>query len=105
MSDSLVFKLHERQSEALESSATELLYGGAASGGKQVPLTEPVPTPSGWSTIGELKVGDLLFTELGKTCAVTHLHPIDLTPKSTLNITRVGERLLLTAASIAEMLA
>lgn len=33
-SEPLKFLLHERQSEAAESIATELLYGGAASGGK-----------------------------------------------------------------------
>ena len=33
--------------------------------GKALALDTPVPTPSGWMTMGELQPGDLVFTELG----------------------------------------
>ena len=35
-----------------------------------------VPTPSGWTTQGELNVGDKVFDESGKVCSVTYLSPI-----------------------------
>lgn len=33
--------------------------------GKQLALDTAIPTPNGWSTMGELKVGDRLFDEKG----------------------------------------
>lgn len=39
-------------------------------------LDTPVPTPTGWTTQGELKVGDQVFDENGKPCNVTYLSPI-----------------------------
>ena len=38
--------------------------------GKALALDTPVPTPSGWTTMGELKVGDTVFDENGKPCRV-----------------------------------
>lgn len=38
--------------------------------GKDLPLTTPIPTPSGWSTIGELQPGDWVYDENGKPCRV-----------------------------------
>lgn len=37
---------------------------------KALAVDTPVPTPSGWSTIGDLSVGDFVFTEAGKRTAV-----------------------------------
>lgn len=34
--------------------------------GKALALTTPIATPSGWSTMGDLRVGDSVFDELGK---------------------------------------
>lgn len=34
-------------------------------------LDTPLPTPSGWTTMGDVKVGDTLFDEQGKQCKVT----------------------------------
>ncbi len=39
---------------------------------KGLPLETPIPTPSGWSTMGELKVGDEVFGRDGQPCTVTH---------------------------------
>ncbi|WP_456910140.1 dCTP deaminase [Geodermatophilus sp. SYSU D00703] len=38
--------------------------------GKALALDTPVPTPSGWSTMGELAVGDEVFDENGVPCRV-----------------------------------
>lgn len=43
--------------------------------GKAQPLDAKILTPNGWSTMGELKVGDLVISVDGKPTKVTHLHP------------------------------
>lgn len=37
---------------------------------KGLPLETPIPTISGWKTMGELNVGDIVFDQYGKTCDV-----------------------------------
>lgn len=39
---------------------------------KGLPLDTPIPTPNGWSTMGQLKVGDLVLGRDGKFCSVTN---------------------------------
>jgi len=41
-------------------------------------IATPIPTPAGWSTMGDLKVGDAVFDELGKPCNVTAVHETEL---------------------------
>lgn len=38
--------------------------------GKALALDTPLPTPEGWTTMGEVKVGDVLFDEDGEPCRV-----------------------------------
>lgn len=38
--------------------------------GKALSLDTPIPTPSGWSTMGALKIGDHVFDESGRACRV-----------------------------------
>src|SRR4051812_39152207 len=46
--------------------------------GKCLQVDTPIPTPKGWSTIGELKVGDHVFDELGQPTRVTYTSPVML---------------------------
>lgn len=39
-------------------------------------LKTPIPTPNGWTTIGELDIGDSVFDELGKQCFVIGASPV-----------------------------
>lgn len=39
--------------------------------GKGYSLETPIPTPTGWTTMGALRVGDQVFDEAGKPCRVT----------------------------------
>jgi hypothetical protein len=39
--------------------------------GLALPLDTPLPTPTGWTTMGEVKVGDQLFDEQGRPTTVT----------------------------------
>lgn len=50
--------------------------------GKQLDLNTPVPTPDGWKTVGELRVGDMLFDERGQQCRITDLYPVQESPES-----------------------
>lgn len=43
--------------------------------GKEQPISEPVLTPYGWTTIGELKLGDYVIGSSGKKITVTGIFP------------------------------
>lgn len=45
--------------------------------GKQVALDTLIPTPSGFTTMGEVAVGDTVFDELGKPCRVVAKSEVD----------------------------
>ena len=44
--------------------------------GKALALDTAVPTPSGWTTMGELRSGDVVFDEGGKPCNVVIAHRV-----------------------------
>ena len=44
--------------------------------GKALALNTPIPTPAGWTSISELKIGDQVFDERGLACNVTWVSPI-----------------------------
>lgn len=46
------------------------LFSGGRGTGKLLALDTPVPTPFGWATMGQLKVGDVVFDEQGRMCNV-----------------------------------
>src|SRR5690606_28063943 len=54
-----------------------LITVGARPGvGKALSLDTPIPTPDGWTTMGDLKEGDTVFDETGTPCKVTYATPI-----------------------------
>ena len=48
-----------------------LMVTGGTGTGKALALTTALPTPAGWTTMGEVHVGDVLFDERGMPCRVT----------------------------------
>ncbi len=44
--------------------------------GKALALDTPIPTPNGWTTMGELNTGDKVYGLDGKTCNVIHAHDV-----------------------------
>jgi hypothetical protein len=68
------------QTEAYFCEADELFFGGQAGGGKLFRNTEPIPTPSGWKTMGELVIGDKIFDETGNACNVVFISPTNPNP-------------------------
>jgi hypothetical protein len=53
-----------------------ILLGGEPGAGKALALDTPVPTPAGWTTMGELQPGDQVFDERGQVCTVTYAWPV-----------------------------
>ena len=54
-----------------------VLVPGATGSGKATCVNSRVPTPSGWTTMGELTVGDLVLGRNGKPTRVTYLSPVE----------------------------
>ena len=54
------------------SDVREVFFGGSGGGGKALSLDTPIPTPTGWTTMGELKAGDTVFGADGKPCLVLY---------------------------------
>lgn len=59
-----------RQQEAYDCPADELYYGGAQGGGKALDRLTPLATPFGWTDMGSVQVGSILFDERGQPCKV-----------------------------------
>lgn len=66
----------EPMNECASLDFTGLVFVGPAQSAKPIALTTPIPTPSGWSTMGALKVGDSVFDRFGSETKVTYLSPI-----------------------------
>lgn len=45
-------------------------------GGKALALTTPLPTPDGWTTMGQVRAGDTLYGSDGRPCTVTKVYPV-----------------------------
>lgn len=45
--------------------------------GKMLALDTPIPTPSGWTTMGDIHVGDIVFDEDGNQCNVTNVFNVE----------------------------
>jgi replicative DNA helicase len=45
--------------------------------GKGLTINTPIPTPYGWTTMGDVSVGDEVFDESGNVCRVTAVSPIN----------------------------
>jgi phage terminase large subunit-like protein len=54
----------------LMNNSKEILYGGAAGGGKALTLTTPILTLNGWMTMETLSIGTKVFDEEGSICNV-----------------------------------
>jgi DNA segregation ATPase FtsK/SpoIIIE-like protein len=55
-----------------------MLIAGATGSGKALALDTPIPTPRGWTTMGEVQPGEQVFDENGQPCTVTAATPVML---------------------------
>ena len=60
-----------KHAETLQRRYREALLFLPRKNGKALDIDTPIPTPSGWSTMGELEVGDEVFDENGAIVRVT----------------------------------
>lgn len=54
----------------------KVLLNWSTQTGKALDISTPLLTTDGWTTMGELRVGDKLFDENGKPCTVTYKSPL-----------------------------
>lgn len=54
-----------------------IVYGNPGMG-KRLSIDTPLPTIDGWKSMGEVRIGDVLFDERGEMCRVTYVSPIQL---------------------------
>ena len=71
-------KLHPFQKRALrmirDNRFSLLLFSRQV--GKALSLDTKIPTPNGWTTMGELKTGDFIFDEFGNPCKIKYAHDV-----------------------------
>ncbi|NIM49107.1 MAG: hypothetical protein GTO22_07580, partial [Gemmatimonadales bacterium] len=75
MGDRLLYKPEAKQILLHTATAPNVLYGGAAGGGKLQPVTSQVFTPFGPRPIGDLREGDLVSNPEGTTAFVSAVFP------------------------------
>lgn len=75
-----VQKLSKEQADAVTSQEPLILVQSGAGTGKAHPLHTPILTPTGWTTIGELNVGDLVIGSDGLSHTVLRIHERGLRP-------------------------
>jgi len=69
-----------------EGDYQEAVFTGGIGCGKMLNIDTPVPTPKGYTTMGALHTGDLIYGTDGKPYKVLAAHPIS-TPKKCYNLT------------------
>ena len=68
----------EAMVEAIESAIANenhVLIEAPTGAGKALDITTPILTANGWSTMGDLEVGDVIFDENGQKTQITHVYP------------------------------
>lgn len=66
------------QTKFLSSKADIAIFGGSAFGGKAGDIRIPIPTPDGFTPLGELRKGDRVFAVDGSIATVIEAYPISL---------------------------
>ena len=54
------------------------IVGARPAMGKAISIDTPLPTPTGWTTMGDVRPGDQLLDGVGSPCTVTYVTPIQL---------------------------
>jgi Homing endonuclease/SNF2-related domain len=67
---------HQRRAVAYAEVAQAMLVAVKMGGGKRLSVQVPIPTPSGWTCMGDLVAGDEVFDDRGEVCRVTIAHPV-----------------------------
>jgi replicative DNA helicase len=71
-----------------------IILAARTSVGKALALSTPIPTPDGWTTIGDLQVGNQVFDEAGRPCIVTYVTPVQMERECFEVVFSDGERIV-----------
>lgn len=74
--DILPFTPRDYQEGVLSCTARRKVDRMGRGLGKRLNINTPIPTPLGWSTMGDLKVGDYVFAADGRPTRVSYVSPI-----------------------------
>lgn len=69
-----VQNLSPQQKNACLATEPLVIVQSGAGSGKALPLDTPILTPKGWTTMGELHVGDTITGSDGKPCKILKIH-------------------------------
>lgn len=72
----VTFNLRSYQKEQLRCTSKKIVLREGRRSGKALPLDTPIPTPNGFSTMGELKIGDYVFGTDGKPTQIIYTSDI-----------------------------
>lgn len=67
--------LDNKQKIAINAEDSNIVLLSGAGVGKSCPNSTKIPTPKGWTTVGEVKVGDYLFDRNGNPTKVLGVYP------------------------------
>lgn len=67
--------MREPQDNTMSDDYTSVVFCGPSQSGKALHVDTPIATPNGWTTIGELDVGDLVFDDAGRPTEVVFVTP------------------------------
>jgi replicative DNA helicase len=71
-----------------------IILAARTSVGKALALDTPIPTPGGWTTMGDLRVGDQVFDEQGRPCSVVFATPVQYKRECFEVVLSDGERIV-----------
>lgn len=66
---------HQKADVQFLSTARRAILANGMGSGKAQPISEPVLTPSGWTKMGDLEVGDLVIGKSGKPIEILATYP------------------------------
>lgn len=55
-----------------DNSVKEVVFMTSSQIGKALAIDTPIPTPNGWTTMGQIEVGDKIYSEKGEECNVIY---------------------------------
>ena len=72
----IIISPQEGFQQSFASSNVDVVFGGGnLGGGKQQPLSSKILTPTGWQTMGDMKVGSKVITPFDGVATVTAVFP------------------------------
>ena len=71
-----IYDGYEFQRRIIDDMHPDLSVIKPSQTGMALSVSTPIPTPSGWTNMGNLRVGDVVFDELGNPSTITYVSPI-----------------------------